>query len=191
MEYGGFVLLLLSIFGMLHFLVPADAMVDSIPVGQGGGYVGFAVAWVVYSLFGVYAGWVVFATLFLIAILLVFNNTAILWLNRIGGFAGFLSRLKDWFRKTEVHQEELASPQEASTDTSIMSASVNRAKPEDDREPSQLVSREDVGTQEHIPFSIRHPRRIEIPLSLLQDKAGKATARDIVVNRDRIQTTLK
>ena len=201
-NYLGLFLFIISFHGLLHFFIEADQWQEAIKLGNGGGYVGLLLASIFVKLMGFWAGLLVLAGLLIISLLLIFNTT----LARLMGKESWLAKLlyhpfgfiynKIFNREVEYEEdnddeelEEDIEDEEIEDEEDDLGFSSQKVRPEPDFM--------DLGDKkEKIKKSLKsewQPShvKIDLPLSLLNDKSGKPVGGDIKNNALIIQRTLE
>lgn len=190
----GILLLVAGSTGMLHLFYPAARSLAEAAAGNGGGYIGYGVAWPLAHVAGTIAGLVILVALFLVG-LLVTLNTSLQQIARPGGWLGriFLTffgifRRKGRWVAAEPVEEVPPEPEPALfTGRPIGDAShqgqqtlLERKAPNTDLEAYDL------------PRARRTPKiTTTLPLTLLDDASTKPTSGDVKANSSIIQKTLE
>lgn len=106
-KLGGLTIAFLSVLGIFHFFQSGDLETVATK-GQGGGYVGFLLAWMFLKLAGKIGGAVLFVALFLVGIIAAFNVS----------FSGFFDRVRTLFsRESESEEKGSGETDRETTDT--------------------------------------------------------------------------
>lgn len=94
-KLGGLTIAFLSVLGLFHFFQNGDLETVATK-GQGGGYVGFLLAWMFLTLAGKIGGAVMFIALFLVGMIAAFNVS----------FVGFFDSLRSLFSREAAEEKE-------------------------------------------------------------------------------------
>ncbi len=193
-NYLGLFLLFISVLGILQ-LVKADPTTHI--SGSGGGYLGYAIAFPLTNLTGLWATLIILLALFLISLLLTFNTSLNSILKNIN--------IMNWFRRriTEAENEfeEEIEPQEEEIEIPINNPEENEKIDKDNTtfktKKVAVTSSGDNQKIKNIPqglnvtFSHGKNTKVEVPLNLLDTGTSKPTSGDIKANSELIQKTLE
>lgn len=207
-KFIGLILGLFSLLGLLH-LYSGDTTKEMLAVaddGDGGGYIGFAFAYILGNFTGKIAGTVILIALFMMGMIAAFNMSLIHTFEKIG------DRLKKKEPEDGVLPEEeqvlsspLADPEEnpVVTESPVMENQLEannirnlEFKGTEDEQPVVLDEEEMVTVPAFIRPK-RTPRRRSTytwelpPVDLLESTTGKAVGGDTERNKQIIQSTLK
>lgn len=190
----GGLLLLAGSTGMLHLFYPVSRSLAEAAAGNGGGYIGYGVAWPLAHIAGTIAGFVILVALFLIG-LLVTLNTSLQQLAKPGGWFGKLfiaffsifRRRGHWVTAEPVEEVPPEPEPTPFTGRQIRDAEnmqqqtlLERATPNADLEAFDL------------PKARKMPKiTTTLPLTLLDDASTKPTSGDVKANSTIIQKTLE
>lgn len=182
-NWVGMFLLIIGYSGFFHLTQDAENYREIISQGVGGGYIGLAIAWPLFQIMGRWAGMAVSLAIFLIGALLMFNTSIEGMLERIT-LRGMRERVGGWFggRDDENYKEggEIGE-EEVEFEEKEIEGEAEEEEEEVINEAGEEIPRKRVK---------RKFPKIEIPLSLLNDKAGKPAADDIKRGREIIRNTL-
>lgn len=188
----GILLLVAGSTGIFHLFYPAARSLAEAAAGNGGGYIGYGVAWPLAHVAGTIAGLVILVALFLVG-LLVTLNTSLQQLAKPGGWLGrailaFFSifrRKGRWVVAEPI--EEIPPEPELFTGRPVGDAGqfkqqilLERKAPNTDLEAYDLPK-------------ARRALKITttLPLTLLDDASTKPTSGDVKANSSIIQKTLE
>ncbi|MFH0952654.1 MAG: DNA translocase FtsK 4TM domain-containing protein [Patescibacteria group bacterium] len=189
--YLGLLLLIIAYSGLLHLFVPIKEAVSTVGEGQGGGYLGVILSYPLQRIMGLWATMVVLVALVLISVLIVFNTTLQQLAERgniVGRFYNYLrdivERIRFAFTRRSIDsiEEEPAESEESFTARAI--------KPEAVMEGSNNTVMTDEGQLEMLPKARTTPKKINLPLSLLENNHSKPTSGNIEENKRIIEKTL-
>lgn len=205
-KFIGLILGLFSLLGLFH-LYSGDTTKEMLKVaedGSGGGYIGFAFAYILGNFTSKVAGTIILLALFAIGMIAAFNMSLIHTFEKIG------ERLKgkEEEKGAEI-EEELPSPladapitplqSEVGAEKQLEANNIRNLefKDQEDEEPKNVEGEDEMVT---VPAFIR-PRRVprrrstyvwELPpADLLESTTGKAVGGDTERNKQIIQSTLK
>ncbi|MCX6765748.1 MAG: DNA translocase FtsK 4TM domain-containing protein [Candidatus Moranbacteria bacterium] len=189
----GLAVAFLALLGFFHLFLDPEKLAKFAQNGEGGGYVGFGLAYLLLKVSEVTAGTVVLAALFLIGIIIAFNVS-------IAGFFRGMSAF--WKREKTIKEEEVISSQPAA-DSGIEFVD----SPEEEKKEAKsegIKEEEKVEPQfsiKSIPWLSRdkkmeeptsHKRSWQFPpLDLLEPESGKAYGGDVKRRAQIIEDTLK
>ena len=197
-NYLGLILFVLSINGLMHLQFPVEESVDQAFEGVGGGLTGLVLGYSSHIFLGFWASLVLLAALTVAAILLVFNiGLDSLMRFKETSVASLSSRQER--RKMDVAVQETEDEDEEIEDDEVIedeeegNATAQEVKPK----PAGIFSKfkrekeEDPSLTEKLANSKFKNIKIELPLSLLNNKTTKAKSGDIKLCMDRIESTLR
>lgn len=197
-HYWGLSLLILSLYGLLHWTEASPGF-----IGLGGGYVGMILSWPILKIFGSVAGIVVLFALFIVSILLLFDGI----IDRLFGEhnifrQGYMNARHSMMSRAysddhdeepdeedEEEDDETETEEEAEGDTE---ADEGTDEETSDEAPSDSGDSSDDGEQEKLftPPRRRLPK-INMPVELLSGKTSKPNSGDIRANQEIILRTLQ
>jgi S-DNA-T family DNA segregation ATPase FtsK/SpoIIIE len=208
-NYFGTLLLILASAGLFHLPYDSWASLEVAKAGNGGGYLGSAVALPLIRLMSFWGALVVLVAGFLVGILLALETSiyGVMWpIKVIGWIAG---KIKDWYYYRRMQRQERLleesntgyEEEEESTEVTELAdgveseAETEAETEEDENEPG--FTRKEVkmsfsASEELVPQQPRAKKYgpIDIPVGLLNSKVGKATAGDIKNCQEVIRKTL-
>ncbi|PIW36676.1 MAG: cell division protein FtsK [Candidatus Kerfeldbacteria bacterium CG15_BIG_FIL_POST_REV_8_21_14_020_45_12] len=207
-NYIGLALFLLSGLGMLHLSVPFSDVLRAPSSGRGGGFLGVVLNYPLVRFTGVWATIIVLLALFVASFLIMFNMSLKEFLARmrwasapsLGAAAWAKRHLHSRLNGYEVARDEDVDAEDGlydETDTEEDDDETVEEPAFTKKEVDQLV--EEVGGQDQndleqmelVPKKTRRRRpNIDIPMSLLSDRAEKPTSGDIEANKEKIRHTL-
>jgi len=204
----GLVITLLSITGFLHWFFDADKMLQAAGAGTGGGYAGYAVAYLAVKLLGSAGGFVVIIAFFLIGIIVAFNFSIIHFVEKL-------------FEKNEPSGEEVEFVEDAGADTEKVEENKqvdamalsekenldsNIGRIEFVEGPDQYVDEKLMTGISHKEFTVKNTAKRKDktlapisddtdwefpPLELLEESSGDAKGGDVEKNAEIIEKTLR
>jgi DNA segregation ATPase FtsK/SpoIIIE, S-DNA-T family len=206
-NYVGVILFVLGINGLLSLLLEFQTMIEQSFAGEGGGLAGLVFGFTLQNLLGFWASLVLLIAITVAAVLLMFNTSlqGLLIHRRLLTQTAKVNNMKhERFVKDEEDDEE--SDEEAE-DPAYAEASARQGE-EDDDDEGEAVAEEvkfkshgflskfrkkeaDKSLTEKFATSKFKNIKIELPLSLLNNKSGKPKSGDIQFCMDRIETTLR
>src|SRR3989339_464295 len=201
----GILILIISLCGLLQ-LTKNDP--NTFTAVEGGGYLGYALAFPLQKIMGFWATLISLVALFIISLLLTFNTTLngiVSHLNIIGLFKKRLTRAEDEY---EAEEEQLGESYEEEEEEPEIKEEPAGAEPT--KQPAEIsVDHDDFKTKKippspsagkkikripeglNITFSRGQKTHVEVPLNLLDGKTSKPTSGDIKANILKIQETFK
>lgn len=212
-KFIGLVVGFCSLLGLLHLYTgeTTSEMVAVAQDGEGGGYVGFGLAYVLGNFTGKIAGTIIALTLFAVGMIAAFN------VSLVHAFEKMLSRLKGE-SAAEGEEEEIegdASVDEAAETKPLLSSPLADEGAEEEKVPEEMLQH-NIGriewkgeeapevkeTEEEtvlVPAFIRPKRSLRRrayqwelpPADLLESTTGQAVSGDTERNKHIIQSTLK
>jgi len=198
-QVAGFILLYLSLLGILHHAPSFPDTLKAVTNGEGGGYLGYALAQPFTMIASYWGGWVFLLGLFIIGVLLsmgtfIFNRPdsseaeegeeekeeAVLDEVKNKGFLGRLwEKLNVWRYKNRYGAADEESQEAAALPLDQPEAEVNEALADFNENELPAAIK---------PLKIK--RQIKIPLDLLSSGKDKPSADDIEATKEKIAKTL-
>ena len=189
-NYLGLGLLILSTHGLLQLAAPAVQSFRMTLSGLGGGALGFVLSHPLSLYVGFWATLIILLALLLASILLTFNTSIENLFSKLNFFKSFGPVFKrrevsggeidemdedeeEDKKEIEYHEDKIEHIEESNTEPVR-----NTAK--------ELLAKDTKGT----PVRSAPKKKIDLPLSLLDNKRTKPTSGDIKVGREKIQKTL-
>ncbi|NCB20618.1 MAG: DNA translocase FtsK [Clostridia bacterium] len=202
-DYLGLILLFISYQTLFHFFFDQANWLVNVKLGLGGGYVGYYLSLLFSYLFGFWGGVVVLFSLFLVALVIVFNTSLSKIIGResmignifktIGSaFSGIFSSQK---AELEPSSEDVLEPLTI-LNTFNEKAIEDIVGPDDELDEEELkkvhtqISRRQKTQQEKMVWP-KKKIRIDLPLELLNSKSGQAVALDTQTGAAKIRHTLE
>ena len=193
----GALLVLAGVAGMSH-LKYWGMDFSVFPTGRGGGVVGFGVTWWLKPYLNAWTSAMLFLVVAVAGALLLFNTSFNQVIAALRAFAALVGRLRQALvrkrvRKLELERSDGSAPSETPTafnqrdipvPLEIEEAGVNE-------EESDAAAADDAQSPLLQPVRRHAPRKIDLPLSLLNGQAGKPTSGDVKANQYIIEKTLK
>jgi len=206
----GLGVLLVSYQTLFHFFITPEKWLEFAEAGSGGGYFGYYLSRLFFSVFGFWGGVIVLFALLLIALVLVFNTS----LERIIGRESFIAR---FFKPFSLFFKELFSQSESTQnnndDTESERASLIATAREEvlsawrERDMDQEMTDDEDGELEAaLPLAVKYKNKkpvqekitwpkqsikIDLPIEILNNKFSKAIGGDIEFNAQKIKNTLE
>ncbi len=192
-NYLGYFLFLISFQSLLHFFIEKSKWQEKAEIGLGGGYLGMYLASGFLNVLGFWAGLLVLICLLLASLMLMFDTS----LSRlIGGeslFAKILYHLKLFFNKffnseedDEDEEEEIEEDDEDEEEDDAGAMGFFKTKKIKSNNIDLLTKKEKTETKWKASNI-----KIDLPLDLLNNKAGKSSGGDLKNNALIIQKTLE
>lgn len=170
-----------ALFNLLVFGVTAAP--ENVASGAAGGYLGLLLHRILTSLIGFWGALVTLVAFLVISLLLLFNTS----LRSIFFIHTRLGRLKeDWRRSKGQETEEPKELEELEREEESEETEEPKESGGEEFRQKSLTS----APVEQMLTS-RYQRKIEIPFNILEYRANKASAGDLVRNREVIQKTLE
>ena len=211
-DYLGLGILFISYQTLFHFFLAPEKWLDSAQAGVGGGYLGYYLSRLFFSVFGFWGGVIVLIALLLIALVLFFNTS----LEKIIGRESFLAKFfkpfalffKELFSRSKARQDDDETEDErasliASAREEVLSAWRERDMDEEaeDEEEEEEEEAEPVlplaakyKNKKPVQEKITWPKqsvKIDLPIEILNNKFSKAVGGDIEFNAQKIKNTLE
>jgi len=200
-NYLGYFFFILSFPGLLHLFININDAVLAVDQGRGGGYIGLFISSVFLNIFGFWASLIVLLAVFIISILLIVNTS----LEDIKNTRPVLGRILQRFsifyyniklklggkvreeddedyedeEEEEVDEEDDEEDEESEKDAKFASKKL----------ASQQPAKEEIKLDE--PKVKKVWKKVDLPIDLLDGRAGKPTAGNIAANKMIIQKTLE
>lgn len=220
-NWVGVFLLIVGYSGLFHLIYNAAVFQEALREGNGGGYVGFAIAWPLSQIMGRWAAMAVTVALLIIGLLLTFEMTLERLIEHItlksvrdrvrGKKEESDSEEVDWekeepsFNEDTVNgEEEESGDEEEQESKKSRNQESNGEKDWEDEEGIEFMekdiqdandaNRSEYDTNEDMRASVKKRRKypkIDIPLDLLSNKTSKPTARDVETCQRVIKKTLQ
>jgi len=201
-DYFGLLLLFVSYQSLFHFFLDQKDWLLSVAEGVGGGYVGYYLSLLFLYLFGFWGGVVVLFSLFLVALVIVFNTS----LSKIIGHESFvgglayksISAFKELFtsKRDDLNKETALEMTKdlkwQKRELEIAADEVEEVVEEDEEleEIHEKISLQKNKKQEKINWP-KKKIKIDVPLELLNPKTGQAIAADTQTGAAKIKHTLE
>lgn len=194
-HYLGLFLFIISLCGLLHIKFSSNQGIYIINEGGGGGYLGLVISYPLQEIMGFWASAITLAAVFLVSLLLMFNSSLTWIKEKINFILYIFVKVKNFiFIPNKKFEDELNADDEkekieknfgkkeiSEIDEKKVILAQKKAKGGAEKESDEI---------EIIPNKkLRY--KVEIPLNLLNDKAGKPTSGDIKLNSQVIQKTLE
>ncbi|MEA3272380.1 MAG: DNA translocase FtsK 4TM domain-containing protein [Patescibacteria group bacterium] len=186
-NYLGFVVLILSLNGLIHLLVAKDTLFENIE--QGGGYAGMALATPLLSYLGFAAAVIILSSLLIVSVILSFNTTLRAVFGPVKLIAVLLKNLLSSLRGAKLQKEQSEFPNTnpdleygGGENTGFRLMGLGRKKQETDEEETTA------------PLTLSKSssrKKVDIPFNLLSNTTTKPSAGDIRMNSERIRKTLE
>lgn len=189
-NWVGSVLLVIGYSGFFHLAHKPENYRVMIDEGVGGGYIGYAFAWINMVIWGRWFGLALSLGLVLIGVMMFFNTSLESLIDKLTLRAAWRA-LKDIFARgkdeAQADKESSAEAGAAGEDEGetllFEEKEVEDGPPEDesaDKEPGERPKR-----------AARKYPRIDIPVDLLSDRSDKPTAGDVKFYQETIKNTLQ
>jgi len=195
-NWWGLGLTVLGYSGLFHLVRRPEMLEHSLESGSGGGYAGYLILAPLMKIMGRWGSLVVMITMMIIGLLLLFNTTLETLIERVT-LKSLRQKIKEFFhyRRLKRLSNELDEepPDFKGREVSDTEEAGETDKPEEQRieEGEQKEEEETEERKEEEPQKQRkqYPK-IFLPTNILNDKAGKPTAGDIVFCQEKIKKTL-
>ena len=191
LNWAGTLFLIIGYSSFFHFILDPANLAETIRHGSGGGYIGFPLAWFLFKFMGRLAGMLVSFAVAVTGLLFMLNGLVNRdrfeeFKEKTGGlFSRFRKDRRDDGGDSEVEEEGEDNNEEETIE-------FEEKEIEDIEEDKEEESGEGEGEEEK-RLKKRAKKtypRIDIPLSLLNNKAGKPTSGDIKFYQETIKKTL-
>jgi len=208
-NYLGLIIFIFSYLGVLQLIKGFDQPLGL--AGSGGGYLGYLVSYQLYKTMGVWATALVLLALLIISLLITFNAGLSSLITKLN----LLSRAKKKMQQADAAyedgteeeideaKEELAT--QATAEDGWIKTKMdeeNGLKENEDNKPAwlpkkrleKLTAQKSIGKIPEglkVTFSQVQTKKIQVPLSLLDNKSSKPTSGDIKANMEIIKATFE
>lgn len=199
-NYVGLFLFILTFHGLLQLFVSQNLWQTNANAGEGGGYVGLAVASALVKIMGFWACLIIIICLLLISLMLIFNATLMSLISRVSWMAKIFYPFVFVFNKIFKRGEKEEGEDEEEEENDEEKESEEDEEEEEDEEGAEDVGfkrskvkaspafmKEKEEPEEWKPTHVK----IDLPLDLLSGRIGKPTSGDIKTNLIVIQRTLE
>jgi len=187
-NYVGIGLLILSSHSLLQLAAPQVQTLRMTLSGLGGGALGFIIVHPLSLYLGFWASLIIFIAILFASILLMFNTSIESILEKTNIFKLF----SPVFKRREISDE---TPEEIEEVEEVEEKNENEERAENEKdvqmEPVRNTSKELLAQNtKGTPVRSAPKKKIDLPLSLLDNKRTKPTSGDIKVGKEKIQRTL-
>lgn len=207
-DYFGLLFLFISYQTLFHFFLDEANWLNSAQLGLGGGYAGYYLSRFFMYAFGFWGGVIILVCLFLMSLVIVFNTSLSKLIGRESFLAAIGASIGRAFRSMFGSSDSIEEDDEADTlinsaKEDILTSWQSKAVEEedDDDEEDEELAAELAATQaklsrsqEKIQAKLVLPKkkiRIDLPLELLNVKAGQAIGGDTQASAAKIKRTLE
>lgn len=196
-NYVGFLLFFLSLNPLVHAATFAGTVAAPDALDAAGGKMGMIAADPFANLFGLLGAGTLFAALFVVSLLLIFNTSLARILSFFGWLAGalkfvglaILAPFRWMFRRLSDRREQALRDSMTAPDIAAVPADATEMLPVEETETDGIAPAPRTAAPPP-KLRKRHPR-IEIPLELLTKRDQRPTFGDIERNKAVIQRTLE
>jgi len=209
-DYLGLILLFISYQTLFHFFLDQSEWLSSVKEGIGGGYAGYYLSRAIFYIFGFWGGVIILLGLFLVSLVIVFNTSLAKIIGRESLLASIYKAIgqafKSLFASSPLNSEK-ESPEAdllAQAREEVLSAWQSRevSAEEEPAEEGDALAAEVAAVQEKLAHSAKEkiqekivwPKKqikIDVPLELLNGKAGQAVGGDTQAGAAKIKRTLE
>ncbi len=197
-DYLGLILLFISYQTLFHFFFDEANWLSNVQLGLGGGYVGYYFSQLFSYLFGFWGGMLVLFSLFLVALVIVFNTSLSKIIGRESIIGNIFTAISSAFAalfssKAKTAAEDLSGRPavlEAFSAKEIQAVDDEEIEEEDLEEVHAQISKRQKAVQEKINLPKKRIR-IDLPIELLNPKSGQAVALDTQTGAAKIKHTLE
>ena len=188
-SWVGMFLLIIGYSGFFHLTQDPETFREILNQGIGGGYIGFGIAMPLFKIMGRWAAMAVTLAIFLIGLMLLFNQSVEELFARISlrdikeKTNGVFSKFNNGDEEDVVEDEEAMEKEEVEFEEREVGGidGEDLDEGEDETKEGQLIIKKKI--KKEFP-------KIDLPLSLLNTKAGKPTSDDIKGSQLAIKKTL-
>ncbi len=212
-KYFGLIVIYLTILGLIHLFLGNDTKtyLKIAEAGEGGGYIGYAIAASFFVLAGKVAGVILLLAFLIAGLIMTFN------MSLIGFLEGLWLRIRRMFQRPEAGDEEILDENgEPLEEEGVEEAESLEVVPDpleehnimnvefldDETDTSEILEDEELGDEddededEAMPVVRKRRRRARYiwqlpPQDLLESNGEKAVSGDVEHNKNIIQKTLK
>jgi S-DNA-T family DNA segregation ATPase FtsK/SpoIIIE len=206
-NYLGLFLFIFSLTGLLHLFVDFNEAILAVDQGRGGGYLGLFLSYAFQNIMGFWATLIALLAIFVIGLLLIIN-TSIEGLKEsktlLGRILGkFLQTLSIVYYNIKLKLiREPKEEDEAEEEYYEDKEEVEDEQPEDKEARAVAFAKKELTEKDKPAFKkdeikLEEPkvkktyRKIDLPMDLLDGRAGKPTSGNIAANKMVIQKTLE
>jgi S-DNA-T family DNA segregation ATPase FtsK/SpoIIIE len=194
--YIGLSLFLLSVAGLLHQTIAFESSRSAIDLGQGGGWLGYAVQHPLEGVMGGVATFVILFAVLIISLLVLFNTTLHGLAEKRNWADRIMNRLKFTFYRVKIGLESRREPtipearpefqrREIEGETSEGASVSDQAKGTDAKTQMAMFP------SPNRPVQKRVHRKIDLPLDLLEVVNQQPMSGNIDTNKLKVQKTLQ
>ncbi|MBT4495388.1 DNA translocase FtsK [bacterium] len=183
-NYFGLFLLLASLLGLLQIIKSDPTTYIS---GSGGGYLGYALAFPLIGLTGIWATLIILVAIFLISLLVTFNtslNTILGNFNILNWFRGKVNQAEEYYEDDDEEEEEEIEEDDDEEEPTFKTKKMPFSKQKSNGKIKEIPE----GL--NVTFSHGKSHKVEVPLNLLDNRTSKPTSVDIKANSEKIKDTL-
>jgi len=181
----GLVMAFTGILGFFHLYFEKEAILKVAERGEGGGYLGYAIAYILMNYANATAGSVILGVFFVIGMILAFNFSII----------GLVKKLLGIEKKEESSEEDKKEKDKNSEAEIVSDQEENEEKKESRieflKKKLPLFGKDKEESQEFIPMFRENSDWEFPPIDLLESSSGKAQGGDVEANSEIILDTLK
>ncbi len=191
---AGLMLILISIFGLLHIPLKLEHMFSRLD--EGGGALGMLVAWPLLKLFGYWGGILILIGMLMVGVFLLFHTSFAHWSARCRS-------LKLFFTGKRREEDEQEDEEEEEEDEKVWEEEESEEEKGQEGEEDLLRQPADGGedeesispTQQKDTFTptalSARSRKVDLPITLLDDSVSQPLSRDIRSTMESIQKTFR
>jgi len=175
-----------GILGFFHLFFEKEAILKVAEKGEGGGYLGYAIAYFLMNYANVTAGSVILGVIFVIGMILAFNFSII----------GLVKKLLGIGKKEESLEEDEEEKDKNSESGEVLNDQEGNEEKKESRieflkKKLPLFGKDKEKSQEFIPMFKENSDWEFPPIDLLESSSGKAQGGDVEANSEIILDTLK
>ncbi len=204
-HYIGALIAILSLTAFFNLFIPVASIADELGKGVGGGYVGFALSYVLMNMIGFWASLVVVIALFVIGVLLMVNQSLEDFAESGNVVGRMLSALQSrWYdlrygdldehdeeEEIEDEEEEIQeSEEDEEADHGFTAKPLTHEAPTPLQTPLAAVARV-VRPEKKQPKEKVVYKKVDIPLELLENSSGTASSGNPIKTKEKIQKTFE
>jgi len=186
LHYLGIFLSVACFFGLIHLKVPTKDLFSLSFDGLGGGMVGYLISFPAITYLGFWASLLIFSAVLVVSIFLLFNTSfEDLWKK--------LTAFKPLFIKEQSENESEKSYEQEEKNENEKVITKENESDTDTRATEVKFSKKGVLDETNSGYTriIASKVKVDLPMSLLDDKISKPTSGDIKFGAERIQQTLR
>ena len=186
-NYIGLGLLLLSVHGLLHLKLPVERAFDLALNGVGGGMLGFGANYFLIQFTGVIATLLILIAILVSSLILTFNTS----IENLVSKTNVFQYITPFFRKNDENEDE--DDDEDDDEEETEDEEIEEEEDADDGRTQKVKhAGQAILAKEAQPRRMKVPKfKVDLPLTLLDDRSSKPMSGDINAGMEKISHTLE